>query len=103
MFSVPPPVTNSRTRKDSDLSNHSDVLSDEKEDSKTTTPTKKEDPAKLIPAPPPKENIWEIRKTGQHSPASQSSEASLPSESNQVPKVRIQPSTKGENPTKYQR
>ncbi|XP_041372165.1 eukaryotic translation initiation factor 4B-like [Gigantopelta aegis] len=90
---VPPPVTNSRTRKDSDLSNHSDVVSDEREDAKAVTPTKKEELAKLVPAPPPKENVWEIRKTGQHSPGSQTSEPQSPpaTESNQLPKSPTSP------------
>ncbi len=30
--------------------------------SKPTTPKEKEAPAKLVPAPPPKENVWQKRQ-----------------------------------------
>ena len=48
-------------RRDSTLSGDEDVF-EEGKSSKPTTPKEKEAPAKLVPAPPPKENVWQRRK-----------------------------------------
>lgn len=64
----PAPLNQSRTRRDSNNSNTSEVYSDEKEEKPAPPSPRKEDaPAKMVPAPPPKENIWERRKTEQKS------------------------------------
>ncbi|KAL5010960.1 hypothetical protein ScPMuIL_013265 [Solemya velum] len=58
-----------RSRRDSDLSNHSDTVfsggEEPRDESKVPlSPTPREDPSvKMIPAPPPRENIWEKRKS----------------------------------------
>ncbi|XP_048238555.1 eukaryotic translation initiation factor 4B-like isoform X1 [Haliotis rufescens] len=72
----PPPVTSQRSRRDSELSNHSDVFNDDKEEPKPATSPKKEDSSKLVDAPPPKENAWSRRP-----PSSQSSEPRSPTSS----------------------
>ena len=62
------PLNQSRTRRDSNNSNTSEVYSDEKEEKPAPPSPRKDDaPAKMVPAPPPKENIWERRKTEQKS------------------------------------
>ncbi len=62
-FSVAPPPTGAgRVRQDSQLSGEEEVFDSEHSSSKPTTPKDKDAPVKLVPAPPPKENIWEKRK-----------------------------------------
>ncbi|XP_046563643.1 eukaryotic translation initiation factor 4B-like isoform X2 [Haliotis rubra] len=77
----PPPVTSQRSRRDSELSNHSDVFNDDKEEPKPATSPKKEDSSKLVDAPPPKENAWSRRPPSHTSPSSQSSEPRSPTSS----------------------
>ena len=60
----PPSAGSARVRRDSTLSGDEDVFEDGKS-SKPTTPKENEAPAKLVPAPPPKENIWQRRKEEQ--------------------------------------
>ena len=57
----PPSAGSARVRRDSTLSGDEDVF-EEGKSSKPTTPKEKEAPVKLVPAPPPKENIWQKRK-----------------------------------------
>ncbi len=57
---APPPTGAGRVRRDSQLSGEEDVF--DGEHSKPNTPKDKDAPVKLVPAPPPKENIWEKRK-----------------------------------------
>ncbi|KAK3586289.1 hypothetical protein CHS0354_035690 [Potamilus streckersoni] len=68
----PPPVTSqSRSRRDSDQSNHSqpevfsgeEEVKDETPKSPSSPPIREEPSAKLVPAPAPKENAWDKRKT----------------------------------------
>lgn len=69
LFAVTAPVSVSpnRSRKDSDnVSNHSDHANpDDHDDSRAQlSPGREENTAgKMMPAPPPKENIWEVRKS----------------------------------------
>ncbi|XP_067687671.1 eukaryotic translation initiation factor 4B-like isoform X2 [Haliotis asinina] len=77
----PPPVTSQRSRRDSELSNHSDVFNDDKEEPKPATSPKKEDTSKLVDAPPPKENAWSRRPPSHTSPSSHSSEPRSPTSS----------------------
>ena len=68
MFTVAPPAGSgsARVRRESTVSDGEDVFEEEKE-KKISPSSRKEDAseaAKLVPAPPPKENIWEKRKQG---------------------------------------
>ncbi|XP_050406365.1 eukaryotic translation initiation factor 4B isoform X1 [Patella vulgata] len=65
-----------RSRKDSDLSNHSQDHEDNPSSPKHEVTT----PVKVIPAPPPKENAWQKRKPEIMSPPSQQPQVSRASE-----------------------
>lgn len=58
----------SRSRQDSgEQSSHSEVFSGGEDDKSynAVSPAHREEPVKLVPAPLPKENIWEKRKSTQ--------------------------------------
>ena len=80
-----------RPRKDSDKSNHSqDVFSggeEGKEEPKSPlSPVHREDPVKLVPAPPPSVNAWAKRKTETpQKPTTPSNAKSSPESSSQPP------------------
>ncbi|XP_052824606.1 eukaryotic translation initiation factor 4B isoform X2 [Octopus bimaculoides] len=65
---IKPTQNQPRTRCDSRDSSNSEPNIDEKEEKQVPLSPRKEDPpTKMVPAPPPKENIWERRKTEQQS------------------------------------
>ena len=105
-FSVllgPSVTTQGRSRRDSDQSSHSNEVfsggEDHKDDSHTqqtpvSPPVKDETPVKLVPAPPPKENIWEKRKVQQTSPPQKKEEPRASQATHQTAQPPVSPTRK---------
>ncbi|KAJ8307463.1 hypothetical protein KUTeg_015547 [Tegillarca granosa] len=98
--SGPPPITSpNRTRRESEVSNHSEVFSGNDETTEepkspvSPSSNKDEPPAKLVPAPPPSVNVWEKRK----SEIKSATPTSPPPQQSSSPSSSVSPSQSSQN------
>lgn len=99
----PSVTTQGRSRRDSDQSSHSNEVFSGGEEHKDepysqqapiSPPIKEETPVKLVPAPPPKENIWEKRRTQQTPPSQKQEEYGSPQATKTVSESPSSPATR---------